>query len=254
MRLSHAVLYGVRAALSPQVHVFILPLLMVPWLRGWKPKAWITVGRIALSWMVILFLPLGSWGLYHYERLVPASRMDDMKGKTALVLTGNTGLYYLPANQMIWMNNAPRVQEPLRLYRAGVLTRLVISGTRASDINPEIYLDEPVSIARWWREMGVPNEAIAVEAKSLNTHENIAFSKPFLTQGQPAVLITSAFHMPRALATAKKAGMGPLIPYPVDYKVRENLNWWSWENLLNTELLVHELVGFAAYRVLGYSA
>jgi uncharacterized SAM-binding protein YcdF (DUF218 family) len=226
---------------------------MIPWLRNWKPSGWIAVGRIAFAWTLILFSPLGSWGLYHYERLIPAPRFEDMKGKTALVLTGGTGLYFLPAEQMVWLENAARVQEPLRLYRAGVLTKLVISGSRSPDINPRLYLDEPVSIARWWRELGIPNEAITVEAKSLNTHENISFSKPLLPQGQSVVLITSAFHMPRALATAKKAGIGPMIPYPVDYKVRENLDWWSWRNLLNTELLVHELMGFAAYRVLGYA-
>ncbi len=244
----------VKTILSPQIHVFLLPPLMIPWLRRWKGKAWGIVGKISCAWGVALFLPFGSWGLRRYENRVARPSIEELRGKTALVLMGSTGLFYRPAGQMVWLENAARAQEVLRLYRAGAIRKIILSGSRSADINQELYLDEPVSIAQWLREMGVPAEAIAVEGKSRNTFQNISFSKPLLPPGQPFVLITSAFHMPRALATARQAGLGPVIAYPVDYKVRDNLDWWSWENLLNWERLIFEVLGRATYRALGYSA
>ena len=67
-------------------------------------------------------------------------------------------------------------------------------------------------------ELGLSGRSIVYEGKSRNTTENALFShelvKPDPTQKW--VLMTSAFHLPRAVALFETAGWN-VIPYPVDY-------------------------------------
>src|SRR5205085_6891262 len=66
-------------------------------------------------------------------------------------------------------------------------------------------------------EWGVPESAILVETRSKNTAENGAFSRDVLaTRGiQRVLLVTSAYHMPRAVAAFRRAGL-QVSPSPTD--------------------------------------
>ncbi len=67
-------------------------------------------------------------------------------------------------------------------------------------------------------DIGVPNSKVFIEKKSLNTTENAKYVKVLLDKHhfrQP-ILITSAFHLPRAVLQFKKIGIS-VIPYPADY-------------------------------------
>src|SRR3990172_7355044 len=61
-------------------------------------------------------------------------------------------------------------------------------------------------------------QRILFEADSRNTYENAEFSKRVAQPagGESWILVTSAFHMPRAVGSFRKAGW-TVIPYPVDY-------------------------------------
>lgn len=60
--------------------------------------------------------------------------------------------------------------------------------------------------------LGVPREAIRWESNSRNTYENALAAKELLGT-RPFVLVTSAFHMPRAMEVFEKVGTSP-IPAP----------------------------------------
>ena len=60
--------------------------------------------------------------------------------------------------------------------------------------------------------LGVPPEAVDWEAASRNTHEN-ALAIAERVEREPFVLVTSAFHMPRAVEIFRKLGTTP-IPAP----------------------------------------
>ncbi|HUC60429.1 MAG TPA: YdcF family protein [Alphaproteobacteria bacterium] len=67
-------------------------------------------------------------------------------------------------------------------------------------------------------KMGLDPKRITIESQSRNTYENAIDTKALIhpKPGQVWVLITSAFHMPRAVGVFRKAGWD-VIPYPVAY-------------------------------------
>ena len=117
---------------------------------------------------------------------------------------------------------------------------------------------------RWFRssrlrKWGVPANAIVIEPKSLNTYQNAINTKQLAdNHGLDSVLlVTSARHMPRALATFRKVGINA-IPSPTDYLIvnRKNL---AVEDLLpnagalwGTTAALREYLGFLTYRWRGW--
>lgn len=101
--------------------------------------------------------------------------------------------------------------------------------------------------------LGVPDDKIIVENQSLNTTQNAEYSKKLLDSqgfGQP-VLVTSAFHMPRAVLQFQKAGI-KVIPWPTDYQanVHSLISWFDFipssGALTNIALSIKEYLGLAA--------
>ena len=69
-------------------------------------------------------------------------------------------------------------------------------------------------------EQGIAPERIILEERSRSTHENAVYAKELIRPlpGETWILVTSAFHMPRAVASFEAVDW-PVIPYPVDYKI-----------------------------------
>ena len=65
---------------------------------------------------------------------------------------------------------------------------------------------EGEAVARLAREAGVPEERIAVEDRSRTTWENILNALPLLSDPR-TIIVTDAWHMPRALMIARRLGL-----------------------------------------------
>lgn len=95
---------------------------------------------------------------------------------------------------------------------------------------------------------------LLIEGQSRNTAENAQLSYDIV---QPKidthwVLITSAFHMPRAMRSFETAGWPNLTAYPVDYRTAafaDHIGWNFGRNLRNLNIVIRELVGQLAYRI-----
>lgn len=76
------------------------------------------------------------------------------------------------------------------------------------------------------KEAGIPGERILVENRSLNTTENAAFTRILLDRYhlRYPILVTSAFHMPRAVRQFQKAGLD-VTPFPTDYHTDDKLKF-----------------------------
>ena len=62
----------------------------------------------------------------------------------------------------------------------------------------------------WLVGQGVPEEDVIAECESLNTRQNLTFAKALLPEGITRVtVVTSDFHLPRAIAIARDAGLDP---------------------------------------------
>jgi uncharacterized SAM-binding protein YcdF (DUF218 family) len=136
-----------------------------------------------------------------------------------------------------------RTLAGVRLWRqAG--GRLYFTGAPLPDRNDSVARE----MAEVARQMGVPSEQIGIEEQSKNTRENVAQTARMfgLGPGTPVVLVTSAIHMPRALAAARAVGWN-VLPYPCDFRADTNLDWRSFipsnEGPTSLEGLLHELLG-----------
>jgi uncharacterized SAM-binding protein YcdF (DUF218 family) len=78
--------------------------------------------------------------------------------------------------------------------------------------------------------MGVPASAIWQQGESHNTHEDALFSAKILKEKnvQRILLVTSAWHMPRAVKQFQAQGLD-VIPLPTDYNVTQK----GWDQMLN---------------------
>jgi uncharacterized SAM-binding protein YcdF (DUF218 family) len=101
-------------------------------------------------------------------------------------------------------------------------------------------------------ELGVDPGRIILEDRSRNTVENARFSAAIVhpEPSQPWLIVTSAFHMPRAMGVFRKAGFDA-IAYPVAYRTP-----WQWDfdparNLRIFEIAMREWIGLFAYWATG---
>jgi len=74
------------------------------------------------------------------------------------------------------------------------------------------------------REVGIAPERIVVEGAALSTRDNAVLTRQLVDPAPEGryILVTSAWHMPRSLATFRAAGWPELVPYPVDYLTDRN--------------------------------
>ena len=150
----------------------------------------------------------------------------------------------LPVNSQISQPALGRVVEGVRLYRAIPGSKLLMSGGGAFDPVPEARVMAEIALS-----LGVKSQDLRLEDASRDTADEAAVIAAML-HGQPIILVTSAAHMPRAMALFAKRGMHPL-PAPADYLYRvpqrrapgeyfpraDSLKWM--------EAAVHEYLGLA---------
>ena len=103
--------------------------------------------------------------------------------------------------------------------------------------------------------LGLDAARIRYEDASRNTYENAVFTAR-LSGVDPKkrwLLVTSAWHMPRSMATFEKAGWN-VTAYPVDYRTSESTPWYEFNWITGVEhwqMGLRELVGMALYRLTG---
>ncbi|WP_067618010.1 YdcF family protein [Alicyclobacillus acidiphilus] len=101
--------------------------------------------------------------------------------------------------------------------------------------------------------LGIPARMVYVEPNSRNTEENAADSAVILRSHHFArpILVTSAYHMPRAVMDFRRAGI-QVTPYPTAYLAnrggqRYSFVWLpSMQGLQNTYTALREYIGLAA--------
>ncbi len=120
---------------------------------------------------------------------------------------------------------------------------------------------EAVAAERVFEGFGIDPERIVMEDRSRNTWQNAVETRALLSPqpGEKFLLVTSAYHMPRAMGVFRQAGWEGVIAYPVDWRTRGPQDMWrpfgsSSEGFLRVDIAVKEWVGLAVYWMSGRSS
>lgn len=133
--------------------------------------------------------------------------------------------------------------------------RIIFTGGTSS-LDPTSPLEAPLAVKEF-EALGVAHDRITAEEQSRNTIENAVFSRLLADPkpGQRWLLVTSAAHMPRAIAVFRAAGF-PVEAYPVNWLTRGQRDaaepFVSFGGGLGmTDYAAHEWIGLAVYRLTG---
>lgn len=115
-----------------------------------------------------------------------------------------------------------------------------------------LELSEAAVAARFFSAQGVEANRLLFEDSSRNTAENARRARSLADpmDGEVWVLVTSAFHMPRAVASFAAAGWPELLPWPVDYRsasFRAGIGWNLAGNLQSLNTGLREHLGLQVY-------
>lgn len=178
--------------------------------------------------------------------------------EAALVLGGNMVNYDKENMRFIFRRHTDRFLQAYLLYSKGVVQKIIISGGPGHPLHPDET--EALFLYNFFKDIGVPSSDLFYEINSRNTFENAIGSKMLIEQSGikgPTLLITSAVHMPRALACFEAQGID-VISYPTDFFTgnrrydAEHLFIPSVESLVKWKILMHEMIGYIAYKFSGY--
>ncbi len=152
-----------------------------------------------------------------------------------------------------------RILYAARLFRLGAAPRIVVTGGDLDFIRTS-ESSQAEAGGRLLRELfDIDSSRILLETKSRNTYENGIYTKRLLDSLRlplRIILVTSALHMPRAMAVFTRLGF-TVEPAPTNYladvprqrKLIARLP--SASALMNSTCALHEWYGMAAYRLLG---
>ena len=183
-----------------------------------------------------------------------------------LVLGG--GIRPAPTNSLgVEVNEAgDRLLCGVRLWKQGTAPVLITSGARVSfqpndSIAPEAVLSQQLA-----QELGVPASAVLLNDQARTTAEEAQrINQLAAEQGwKQLILVTSAFHMPRALASFRHQSDLEIIPVACDYRLEPQTKdqpFSSQELLINvmpnsdslkrTTQVLKEHLGMVVYKLRG---
>lgn len=228
------------------------------------------LGFLFVSLVVLAVLPLGQVALAQLEKRHP--RPDTLEGLVGIVVLG--GGEDVAASRSWGVaslgQGAERLTAAVELAQRFPSAEIVYAGGsgRLRDALGALGAEATeADVARaFFATQGISLARITFDSASRNTAENAANaarakgrgggvgSEASGAEGGGWVLVTSAFHMPRALASFRRAGWADLTPYPVDYRTgsfRDGSGWDLTGNLLALQTATREYAGLATYWVLG---
>jgi uncharacterized SAM-binding protein YcdF (DUF218 family) len=125
-------------------------------------------------------------------------------------------------------DSADRMWYAAQLYHRGLAPRIIVSGggfLAANNGGPATT--EAEAMRRFLKDLGVPDSAIVDEGTSVNTIQNIERVKEMM-KGARVALVTSAYHMPRAMRLARRYQLDA-VAFPTDWHSPPEVRTW-WDN------------------------
>jgi len=216
-----------------------------------------SLGLLFTGTLALTIFPLGDLLLHPLEKQFSARpALSQVDGIIVLGGAEQTGAYRLWGGPQL--NEAgERLVEGAMLAHRFPAARLVFTGGSASVGRVEDPTDPSEMVRETWIALGVAPERILLEQASRNTAENARLTHDLIQPkpGETWLLVTSAFHMPRALETFARNGWEGITPWPVDFRSGDLAGlrgiWRLDRNLLGVNLALKEYLGSFVYRMTG---
>lgn len=208
------------------------------------------VGRvlgIVTAILVVVFgvSPISAWLLSPLEaRFAAPALSGDVAGVIVLEGGENAAMSELHSTPHL-SEMGTRVTTLLLLAERYPRAQLVHSGeARGAQVARSLVVGSGVALDR-----------VVFDTQSRNTCDSAYKTRELVEPraNERWLLVTSAFHMPRAMACFRAAGW-EITPYPTDF--RQGPAGWGYqltENLADLDLAAHEWLGLVYYRLRGYT-
>jgi uncharacterized SAM-binding protein YcdF (DUF218 family) len=177
-------------------------------------------------------LPVGEFAFHILEKRFPEWQNSSNQPVAGIIALGGTfDGQKLPG---------ARVQAVVELAQRFPNAKVVFSGME------EAPGAGGADAAQVFMAAGISPSRIVIEGRSRNTAENAAFSRAVVQPGRLSrwILVTSAFHLPRAVGAFRAAGF-TVEAYPVEYL--------SPSPTREASVALKEIMGLAYYRLTGRS-
>lgn len=181
----------------------------------------------------------------HLESQYPPLLVPPKTVTKIVVLGGGVrGEKNYPANLSLNSASLSRLIESIRLFNqlegVGVKPILILSGGRVFASPAVAGKMQNTAVM-----LGISREQIILEKGSRDTREEALYLKN-MVGSQPFILVTSAFHMPRAIALFQALGMHPIAAPTQFLNGDSNFLSWCFPNgwsLAVSDTAIHEYFG-----------
>lgn len=252
-------------ALAAPANLLVLWLALGGALLIWGQKSLsYRVGRFMLGsglfvLLLIMVVPAGYWGIALLEDRIPRPKQLPADVAGIIVLGGSESenvastrgaVYtnYGTMNRLLMFKLLAEQYPQAKLMYAGGTTRVYTHPhMRQADIAQKVLTI-----------MLGPQREVLYERESRTTYENALNAAKIVgdKRKQSWILVTSAFHMPRALATFRQQGWN-VTPMPTDYMTEAMFKpLWQVDfmrNLATLQTFLREIIGMVGYYAGGKS-
>ena len=246
----------------------VLQLVALGAARHGRRHLFLSGTGIGLIWLFAM--PLISrqliWGLEEQAALLTPRQLPHAD---AVVVLGGGLRPALPPRQGVEVaEGGDRLLRGMQLVRRGLAPLLVTSGGRVSFTSNDPAPAEAIWARDLALELGLPADRILINPGSRTTAEE---ARDIGALGRRrgwtrVLLVTSAFHMPRSMATFQQRSGLTVVPVACDYQLPDRAHYGQptlgntlksllpdAEALYLSTVALKEHLGLAAYRLRGWS-
>ena len=157
---------------------------------GTKLYVLISLSAVYVLALMAVYLLSAALNLFHWKK---------RRGADYIIVLG-AGVIGTKVTPLL----AARIDKGIELLRYNPDAKLILSGGQG----PGEDIAEGEAMARYAEQKDAGPENIIVEGRSASTEENLLFSRELMEKSRPKVIVvTTAYHVFRALLLAKKQGM-----------------------------------------------
>ncbi|SOC41249.1 uncharacterized SAM-binding protein YcdF [Rhizobium subbaraonis] len=228
-------------------------------LLGWYGRRRLQAASLLLCagiLFVTLYTSTGTVLLQNLENRFARASLPEGGPRCLIVLGGSFEAEVIASRGGFEMNQAgDRFVEALRLLRTYPQARALVSGGDGSFSGR--YAGDAAVSETLFAAFGIGPERLIQEGTSRTTFENVENAKGLFAENglQNCLLLTSAFHMPRAIGLFRRSGL-EVLPWPTDYRTSGNASLrldftQPSSNAQLTTTALREWIGLLAYFIAG---